>query len=376
MLSPTKDFSLSGGRLSPSPRARYGDPSSQLLQQRNIMLSIYANLNYWLSQHKEDFLYNKSLKDKLLSFLESHMEKVATRDRQQLELAEETLQKLQEVTSDDGVIDKSITNMLLRTIQPEFGLGALGWVEMTERPMSNSSIINLHHKQLARQLMLLEYALYTAIERRELVGCCWKRKNKEKEAPNVCRVIKHSNKLTSWVMTSILQQETVHGRAAAIELFIRVASDCLKHNDAQSSVLITCALNSCCVRHDRLKLSWEQVPSKFRQKYDKLVKFSNPDRHCRAMRSHLEKQQAPGVPYTGGYLEHIWAIENVQKTYTPEGLVNFSKMTALCNAIRSFLCFQSEPYEFEPDFKLMHYVMAAERLDDEELYHLSKEREP
>ena len=53
MLSPTKDFSLSGGRLSPSPGARYGDPSSQLLQQRNIMLSIYANLNYWLSQHKE-----------------------------------------------------------------------------------------------------------------------------------------------------------------------------------------------------------------------------------------------------------------------------------------------------------------------------------
>jgi len=53
MLSPTKDFSLSGGRLSPSPGARYGDPSSPLLQQRNIMLSIYANLNYWLSKHKE-----------------------------------------------------------------------------------------------------------------------------------------------------------------------------------------------------------------------------------------------------------------------------------------------------------------------------------
>ena len=84
-------------------------------------------------------------------------------------------------------IDKSITNMLLRTIQPEFGLGALGWVEMTERPMSNASIINLHHKQLARQLMLLEYALYAAIERRcvsatpticvamigQLQGTCW-----------------------------------------------------------------------------------------------------------------------------------------------------------------------------------------------------------
>lgn len=68
--------------------------------------------------------------------------------------------------------------------------------------------------------------------------------------------------LTSWVTTAIIQQDTVQGRAATIELFIKVASECLKQNDAQSCVLITCALNSCCVRHDRLKLSWEQVSSK------------------------------------------------------------------------------------------------------------------
>ena len=55
----------------------------------------------------------------------------------------------------------------------------------------------------------------------------------------------------------------------------------------------------------------------------------------------LPRQQAPGVPYTGGYLEHIWAIENVQKTYTPEGLVNFSKMTAVsyCNTMLVFKFF-------------------------------------
>ena len=77
-------------------------------------------------------------------------------------------------------------------------------------------------------------------------------------------VVKYNSytQLTSWVTTAIIQQETAQGRAAAIELFIKVASECLKHNDAQSCVLITCALNSCCVRHDRLKLSWEQVSSK------------------------------------------------------------------------------------------------------------------
>ena len=86
-----------------------------------------------------------------------------------------------------------------------------------------------------------------------------------------------------------------------------------------------------------------------RQKFDKLVKFSNPDRRCRSMRAHLDKwvtmvigrsgddhmtnqshrQHPPGVPYTGGYLEHLWAIDNGQHTYTTDGLVNFAKMTSV-----------------------------------------------
>ena len=50
ILSPTRDFSLSGGRLSPSPGARYG---TNLMHQRSILLSIYSNLNYWIHKYKE-----------------------------------------------------------------------------------------------------------------------------------------------------------------------------------------------------------------------------------------------------------------------------------------------------------------------------------
>ena len=42
----------------------------------------------------------------------------------------------------------------------------LSWVEMTDQSLSNATIVNLNPKQLARQLILLEYALYAAIERR------------------------------------------------------------------------------------------------------------------------------------------------------------------------------------------------------------------
>ena len=48
-LSPTRDFSMSGGRLSPSPGARY----SSAVHQRSILRSIYNNLDYWIVRYKE-----------------------------------------------------------------------------------------------------------------------------------------------------------------------------------------------------------------------------------------------------------------------------------------------------------------------------------
>ena len=49
-LSPTRDFSMSGGRLSPSPGARYSDSA---VHRRSILRSIYNNLDYWILRHKE-----------------------------------------------------------------------------------------------------------------------------------------------------------------------------------------------------------------------------------------------------------------------------------------------------------------------------------
>ena len=49
-LSPSRDFSMSAGRLSPSPGARY---SNTIMHQRNILRSIYNNLDYWIHQFKE-----------------------------------------------------------------------------------------------------------------------------------------------------------------------------------------------------------------------------------------------------------------------------------------------------------------------------------
>lgn len=89
-----------------------------------------------LHPSSQDFIYNKELKEKLLSFLEGHLDKVSLHDQQQAELIEDTIQlvftpiiryvtdivylwysKLKEMTSPDVNTDKSLPSMLMKTIQ-------------------------------------------------------------------------------------------------------------------------------------------------------------------------------------------------------------------------------------------------------------------
>ena len=46
---------------------------------------------------------------------------------------------------------------------------------------------------LAEQLTLMEFAVYAAVERRELLNCNWKKKDKETMAPNLWRLIRRTN---------------------------------------------------------------------------------------------------------------------------------------------------------------------------------------
>jgi hypothetical protein len=47
--------------------------------------------------------------------------------------------------------------------------------------------------ELARQITLVEHDLYLAIKPQELLGQAWTKKNKERDSPNILRLIDHFN---------------------------------------------------------------------------------------------------------------------------------------------------------------------------------------
>lgn len=84
----------------------------------------------------------------------------------------------------------------------------------------------------------------------------------------------------------------------------------------------------------------------------------------------------PALPYIGAYLDLIYTIEMQSKTYDPNGLVNFAKMTKLAEVVTRVLQYQDVGFNFEPKPDLMAYVTASKRLSENDLFELSMTVEP
>ncbi len=63
----------------------------------------------------------------------------------------------------------------------------------------------------ARQLTILEFQLFAAIEGRELLNQCWNGENKERDAPNVTLTISRFNQMSGWITTLMVKGAQRYG---------------------------------------------------------------------------------------------------------------------------------------------------------------------
>lgn len=85
---------------------------------------------------------------------------------------------------------------------------------------------------MAEQLTLLGFDIFARIETKEFAKLAWSRKGREVKAPNITAMIRHSNKVSDWVATTILLGSTHEKRAklclsfiAALEVRTRRSND-------------------------------------------------------------------------------------------------------------------------------------------------------
>lgn len=120
--------------------------------------------------------------------------------------------------------------------------------EMTVMCTGDSELNKYEIIDLAKQITLVEHDLFRAIRPNELLNQAWTKKNKERDSPNILRLIDHFNKvclvlmeklalaliilqISAWIKTQVVKSNKVKERGQAMKRAIMLSEELVKLNN-------------------------------------------------------------------------------------------------------------------------------------------------
>ncbi|KAJ7069680.1 ras guanine nucleotide exchange factor domain-containing protein [Mycena amicta] len=235
--------------------------------------------------------------------------------------------------------------------------------------------------ELARQITIMECALYCAIQSEEVLET-----GQEGATPpvNVRAVSSLSTAITGWVTESILRETDTKKRTLLIKFFIKVADRCTSLNNFSTPRAILAALDSSTI--SRLHQTWLGLPQKNKSQLESLRRLADHSRNYREYRSKLRNTAPPAVPFLGLYLTDVTFCRegNPSHRASPlnpdKKLINFNKYHKLARIVQDMQRFQVQ-YPLKCIQEVQEYLQGAFQMskhhgDLQDLYRRSLLVEP
>nr|XP_021202923.1 ras-specific guanine nucleotide-releasing factor 2 isoform X1 [Bombyx mori] len=344
---------------SASSNPRSPPPTSPPPARRDSVISTAATmrvlnvLRHWISKHSYDFWSNERLRGLTMDFLK-------------------------EIEGSPGLLpaEHKAAAQLLRLLEraPDRTVDLKALFAAPPVP-TKESVETLSALEIAEQMTYLDYQIFSSINSEEFLGQAWTKADKAERAPHILMMTSHFNHISNLVISEILRKYTLAGRVAAIEKWAAVAdiARCL-HNF--NGVLQVCAALSNTSVY-RLKKTWDKVSKTSRHTIERMQTIISSECRFRILRDALHRCDPPCIPYLGMYLSDLSFIDEGTSNYTPDGLLNFSKMRMIAHVIREIRNFQQTPYKIEHIPKVCDFLLERSLIIPEERqYTLSLELEP
>ncbi|XP_055716567.1 ras-specific guanine nucleotide-releasing factor 2-like [Phlebotomus papatasi] len=312
-------------------------------------------LRHWVSKHFQDFEQDAALRSQTIAFLD-------------------------DITCSPNLLptEHRAASQLLRLLcREDIDCGRKHLVSLLTPPLSPSkeSIETLSALEIAEQMTYLDHQIFLAIRSEEFLGQAWMKADKKSRAEHIIQMTKRFNDGSRLVSSEIISRSSMAARVAAIEKWTAVADICRCLHNFNGVLQICAAFTNAAVF--RLKKTWDKVPKTIKQTNIKLQAVVCSDGRFRAMREVLHRCDPPCIPYLGMYLTDLSFIEEGTPDFTPDGLLNFSKMRMIAHVIREIRHFQQTPYKIDHIPKVTNYLLDTSLLlDDDELYSRSLQIEP
>ena len=238
------------------------------------------------------------------------------------------------------------------------------------------SVLDIPVVELAEQLTLIEYEVFTAIPLHEFLQQGWLKSDKETRSPNLLKMARFSTRLSRWVVSEILTDDKPVKRAKLIEYFVQLCHELLKLRNFNGIMAILAALSGSAV--GRLKKTWDLFSRARKKELDELHSLMDTELNWTKYRSALLNAPPPKIPYLGLVLTDLVFIEDGNQDRLESGHINWVKCERLAECLHQVQLCQQSQYVITPNENLVDvYVLELAKTSTErEAYERSLVVEP
>jgi len=334
---------------------RYKVPDTFKEQEKIIIrLRVGVLLKYWIESQFDEF--DDHLIQRLKEFIESEM--MAS----QSDLATKLLTEIARLQADRVKRSQFFAMPSIEFFMPE------------EKKSPLQFFFCFDDAEIARQLTLIDYRIFSEIRPKELMNKAWDKPKLKHLAPNVTRMVSRANSLSMWVAHVILSFPTPEKRAEMCNKFVRIASHLRQQHNFNGVFVIIQALSQSYV--NRLKKTWALVPADVSKELKNLNQLVAPEHSFKAYRDEIMISPPPTLPSIHVYLSDILKMEDSNENTTSDGRINFAKNVIICNRIAELQQYQNTRYPYCISEPLFSFLSELPALDDTPMYNLSLAREP
>ena len=228
-------------------------------------------------------------------------------------------------------------------------------------------------KELARQITLSTFYLYTRIDPFELVSASTSNSDKFEYCTKCVALVNRFNKLSLWIQEEILAYDNTYQRALVVAKIIDLANELRKMKNFNDMVNVVYALNSNSV--SSLVKTFNKLDNNKKNLLNELSTFSSSANDFALIREAQSKVDISEccIPYFGLILKDINNYQQTMKYYESENesLINFDKILKIGSVVNFFERFKRYEYMFKPCFKL-GFLSDPEVFSEDELVILSE----
>lgn len=227
--------------------------------------------------------------------------------------------------------------------------------------------------EVARQLTLLTYDIYSKIRPEEFFNQNWSKEKTKHLSPNLNNLVKLFNDVTSWVASSVVLERQVRNRAKLLARFITIAQHLRDLNNFHMLMAFISAFSTSAI--GRLKFTEARLPKRSRQQLADLEESMSMQSAFSVYRRMLADSKPPCIPYIGVYLTDLTFMGDGNPDII-DGRINYGKHKLVFSVIRTIATYQKMPYNFVEVWSIKEFLVSQPQLSEADLYKQSLIIEP